>query len=164
MYRIKGYFKDHTITRVFEDLYDAIDYRDVVDANYPLKVTFEKGIYPVRTFIYDSWNGVMNANMNPLKNIPDTNVRHMVLQLLAWMWCICFGMMVGSIQAFGISLFAHAIILAAIVITVATFEIAKNKPSFFLDKKYHTVSRSRSIWVDGKRVDLPAHDKGGEHE
>jgi len=164
MYRIKGYFKDHTITRVFEDLYDAIDYRDVVDANYPLKVTFEKGIYPVRTFIYDSWNGVMNANVNPLKNIPDTNVRHMVLQILAWMWCICFGMMVGSIQAFGISLFAHAIILAAIVITVATFELAKSKPSFFLDKKYHTPSRSRSIWVDGKRVDLPAHDKGGEHE
>ena len=118
----------------------------------------------MRTFIYDSWNGVMNANINPLKNIPDTNVRHMVLQILAWMWYICFGMMVGSIQAFGISLFAHAIILAAIVITVATFELAKSKPSFFLDKKYHTPSRSRSIWVDGKRVDLPAHDKGGEHD
>jgi hypothetical protein len=130
MYRIKAYFKDHNITRVFEDLYDAIDYRDVVDANYPLKVTFEKGVYPVRTFIYNSWNGIMNANMNPLKNIPDTNVRHMVL----------------------------------IVITVATFELAKSKPSFFLDKKYHTPSRSRSIWVNGKRVDLPAHDKGGEHE
>ena len=164
MYRIKGYFKDHTITRVFEDLFDAIDYRDVVDANYPLKVTFEKGIYPVRTFIYDSWNGVMNANINPLKNIPDTNVRHMVLQILAWMWCICFGMMAGSITAFGISLVAHAFLLAAIVITVATFELAKSKPSFFLDNKYHTPSRSRSIWVDGKRVDLPAHDRGGEHE
>ena len=118
----------------------------------------------MRTFIYDSWNGVMNANINPLKNIPDTNVRHTVLQILAWMWCICFGMMVGSIQAFGISLFAHAIILAAIVITVATFELAKGKPSFFLDKKYHTPSRARSIWVNGKRVDLPSHDKGGEHD
>jgi len=118
----------------------------------------------MRTFIYDSWNGIMNANMNPLKNIPDTNVRHMVLQILAWMWCICFGMMVGSITAFGISLFAHAFILAAIVITVATFELAKTKPSFFLNKKYHTPSRSRSIWVNGKRVDLPEHDKGGEHE
>jgi len=164
MYRITGYFKEHKVVKYFDDIYDAIDFRDVVDANYPLNITFEKGIYPVRTFIYDSWNGVMNANMNPLKNIPDTNVRHMVLQILAWMWCICFGMMVGSIQAFGISLFAHAVILAAIVITVATFELAKSKPSFFLDKKFHTPSRARSIWVNGKRVDLPAHDKGGEHE
>ena len=164
MYRIKAYFKDHNITRVFEDLYDAIDYRDVVDANYPLKVTFEKGVYPVRTFIYNSWNGIMNANMNPLKNIPDTNVRHMVLQILAWMWCICFGMMVGSITAFGISLFAHAFILAAIVITVATFELAQTKPSFFLKKDYHTPSRSRAIYYKGKRIELDARDVGGEHE
>ena len=118
----------------------------------------------MRTFIYDSWNGIMNANMNPLKNIPDTNVRHMVLQILAWMWCICFGMMVGSITAFGISLFAHAFILAAIVITVATFELAKSKPSFFLKKDYHTPSRSRAIYYKGKRIELDASDVGGEHE
>ena len=77
MYRIKAYIKDHNITRVFEDLYDAIDYRDVVDANYPLKVTFEKGVYPVRTFIYNSWNGIMNANMTkPTSAIEDICVLH----------------------------------------------------------------------------------------
>ena len=30
----------------------------------------------------------MNAEINPLRHIPDTNTRHMVLQVLAWMWCI----------------------------------------------------------------------------
>ena len=36
----------------------------------------------MREFIYDSWNGVMNANINPLKHIPDTNTRHMVLNIV----------------------------------------------------------------------------------
>ena len=37
----------------------------------------------MRKFIYDSWNGVMNYDKNPLKNIPDLNTRHMVMQVLA---------------------------------------------------------------------------------
>tara|TARA_B110000444_G_scaffold252921_1_gene282928 strand:- start:1309 stop:1686 length:378 start_codon:yes stop_codon:yes gene_type:complete len=120
----------------------------------------------MRSFIYNNWNSVMDADVNPLKHIPDTNVRHMVLQILAWMWCICFGMMVGSIQAFGISLFAHAFILAAIVFTVATFELAKSKPSFFLRKDgYHSTSRSRQyMWINGKKIKLDDNDPGGEHE
>ena len=165
MIRVTAWFKDKKTVGLFHCLYDAIDYRDLMDANYPLKIEFKNGVFSMREWIYDSWNGVMNANMNPLKNIPDTNVRHMVLQLLAWMWCICFGMMAGSITAFGISLFAHAIILAAIVITVATFELAKSKPGFFLDNKYHTPSRSRGyMWINGQRIKLDKNDPGGEHE
>ena len=29
-------------------------------------------------FVHTSWNAVMNHNSNPLKNIPDTNTRHMI--------------------------------------------------------------------------------------
>ena len=100
----------------------------------------------MREWIYDSYHGVMNLKYNPLRHVPDEGLRHAAMQILAWMWCICFGMMVGSIEASGISLFAHAIILGAIVITVATFELAKSKPSFFLDNKYHTPSRSRGYF------------------
>ena len=50
----------------------------------------------MREFVYDSWNSVMNADINPLRNIPDLQVRHMVLQVLAWMWCIVFSFYVGS--------------------------------------------------------------------
>ena len=124
----------------------------------------------MREFIYDSWNGIMNADINPLKHIPDINTRHMVLQVLAWMWCIVFSMYVGSIFVMGITMIAHVIFLAAIVITVATFEAAKNNSSIFklrLEHKtngYHTPSRTRYMYYNGKRIELDKNDPGGEHE
>ena len=81
--------------------------------------------------IYDSWSVVMNHNKNPLKNIPDTQVRHMIMQVLAWMWCIIFSMWMGSILVFGVSATIHAILLAGIFITVGVFETAKRKPDYF---------------------------------
>ena len=123
----------------------------------------------MRQFIYDSWNGVMDMDRNPLRHIPDLNTRHMVLQVLAWMWCIVFSMWVGSFWIMGASMIAHALILGAIVITVATFETAKRKPSFFLRLEkgtngYHTPSRTRHMWYNGKRIELDKNDVGGEHE
>jgi len=131
MYRIKGYFRDHTVVRYFTDQYDAIEFKDIVDAHYPLKVTFEKGVYPVRTFVVNSWNAVMDDRRNPLSNIPDLQVRHLVMQVLAWMWCIVFAFIIGSWTAFGISVVGHVILIAAIVITVGTFETARRAPQYF---------------------------------
>ena len=82
-------------------------------------------------FIYDSWNVVMNSEHNPLRNIPDTNTRHLVMQLLAWMWCIIFSMSVGSIVVFGVSALAHALLIAGIFITAGVFETAKRRPQYF---------------------------------
>ena len=119
----------------------------------------------MREFIYDSWNGIMNADINPLKHIPDTNTRHMVLQVLAWMWCVAFSMYFGSMWVFGITAIAHVFILLAIVLTVATFETAKRTPGFFLrGDGYHTPSRTRAMYYKGKRIELDKNDVGGEHE
>ena len=122
----------------------------------------------MRQFIYDSWNGVMDANINPLRHIPDTNTRHMVLQVLAWMWCIVFSMYMGSIFVMGVTMIAHILLLTAIVITVATFETAKaNGFNLRLEHKtngYHTPSRTRHMYYDGKRIELDPNDPGGEHE
>ena len=123
----------------------------------------------MRQFVVDSWNSVMDSERNPLRHIPDTNTRHMVLQVLAWMWCIAFSSYFGSMWIFGITAIAHVFILAAIVITVATFETAKAKPTFFLRMEqktngYHTPSRSRYMWYNGKRIELDKNDVGGEHE
>ena len=116
-------------------------------------------------FIYNSWEGVMNADKNPLKHIPDTNARHMVLQVLAWMWCIVFSMWVGSFWVMGVSMLAHALILAAIVVTVATFETARRNPNFFDTFPTSTPSRSRQyMWVNGEKIKLDPQDMGGEHE
>ena len=164
MYKVTGYFKEHKVVGRFVTLYDAIDFKDNVDAHYPLRLTMEK-VIDMREFIYDSWNSVMNMEKNPLRHIPDLNTRHMVLQVLAWMWCIMFSLYLGSMWVFGITAIAHVFILAAIVLTVATFETAKRRPTFFQDFPTSTPSRSRMyMWMNGQKIKLDPQDKGGEHE
>lgn len=77
------------------------------------------------------YNLVMNSSRNPLSNIGDMNTRHLVMQVLAWMWCIIFSMSVGSVLVFQISAIAHALIIAGVFITFGTFETANRKPSYF---------------------------------
>ena len=53
--------------------------------------------------------------------------------------------------------------LLLIVVTVATFETAKRKPTFFLRMEqgtngYHTPSRTRHMWYNGKRIELDKND------
>ena len=116
-------------------------------------------------YIYDTWESIMNHDRNPLKNIPHTNTRHMIMQVLAWMWCIAFSSYFSSMWIFGITAVAHIFILAAIAVTVATFETARRKPDFFLrNDGYHTTSRSRYIYYNGKRYERDPQDMGGEHE
>ena len=77
------------------------------------------------------WKLIMDHAHNPLKNIPNLQARHIILQLLAWMWCIIFAMSIGSITVFGVSAVAHALLISGIVITVATFEVARVRPNNF---------------------------------
>lgn len=100
-------------------------------------------------FLYNSWNSVMNHNLNPLKNIPDLNTRHMIMQVLAWMWCIIFSLWLGNIYIFGTSAVLHAILLSGLVVTVSAFETAKKNPNFF-NKWYQKPGFGRAY--------------GGEHE
>ena len=74
---------------------------------------------------------IMDSRHNPLSHIPDTNTRHLVMQVLAWMWCIVFSMWTGSILVFGVSAAIHAILLAGIFVTVGVFEAARRKPAYF---------------------------------
>ena len=166
MYRVTAYFKDHKITQKFYDLYDAIEFKDSADAHYADKVIFEKGVFSLKKIIYDNWNMIMDNRYNPLRHIPDTNTRHMVMQVLAWMWCIVFSAYFSSMWMFGITAVAHTLLLAAIAATVGTFAVAQKNPNLFnLRPGYHSVSRTRQyMWVNGQRVVLDANDPGGEHE
>jgi len=101
----------------------------------------------MRYIVYSNWNMIMDHRLNPLRNIPDLNTRHMIMQVLAWMWCIVFSMYFSSMWMFGITAIAHVIVLAAIAVTVGTFELAKHKPKFFAKDN---IINSRGI--------------GGEHE
>ena len=81
--------------------------------------------------VHDTWQLIMNHQRNPLKYIPDLNTRHMVMQVLAWMWCIAFSMWVGSMWVFGLTAVIHIILIVAIVVTVAVFETAKRRSTYF---------------------------------
>ena len=81
--------------------------------------------------IKQTWALIMDSEKNPLRHIPDINTRHMVMQVLAWMWCVIFSMYIGSIAAFGISASIHALLIAGIFITLGTFETAKRRPQYF---------------------------------
>ena len=127
----------------------------------------------MRKWIYDCWNHVMDAEVNPLRNIPDLQVRHMVMQILAFMWSAVFALLIAdSVAAFGISAIAHVALVAAVVITVGTFKMAEYKPEAFTCRKdgYHSHGRGRmyTIYRDKKgnahKVELPEGDPGGEHE
>ena len=130
MYRVTAFLKDRKVSQDFHDLNDAIEYRDDVDAHYPTKVIFRK-VVSMREWVYNCWNVVMDHEKNPLSSIPDFSTRHMIMQVLAWMWCIVFAIIVSSMWAGVISMSIHALLLAAIAVTVATFETAKRNPKMF---------------------------------
>ena len=87
--------------------------------------------------IYDP---IMRRKHNPLSNIPNVATGHLIMQVLAWMWCVVFSMWVGSIYIFGVTAIAHAIIIAGIFITAVTFYTAKKTPLVFNTIANGTVS------------------------
>jgi|TARA_B110000902_G_C13929675_1_gene445370 hypothetical protein len=106
----------------------------------------------MREFIYDSWHGVMDHDKNPLRHIPDLQVRHMIMQVLSFIWSGVFAVyIVDNIWAFGISAIAHLLFVAAIVITVGTFKIAEKSRAYIIlrDKKGNPY-----------KYNLPEGDKG----
>ena len=117
-------------------------------------------------YMLNMWDVVMNNKHNPLSQIPDFETRHMVFQLLAWMWCIIFSMYFCSMYIFGTTAVLHTIIIAGIAITFAIFRTAEKNPQFFIKKDgYHSFSRARQhMWINGKKVQLDPSDPGGEHE
>jgi len=122
----------------------------------------------MRQFIVNSWNGVMDYKHNPLKNIPDLQVRHMVMQVLAFMWALAFSLFImDNLTIFGISAIGHVALIAAVVITVGTFKTAEKRPYMF--GSYHSYGRQRgyTIYHDKKgnpqKVYFDENDPGGEH-
>ena len=83
----------------------------------------------MRKFIIDSYNSVMNARYNPLRHIPNQDVRHATMLGLMIMWCTIFAAWTGAMVVLGASIFFHSLLLFGILVTVGTFEIASsNKP------------------------------------
>ena len=76
--------------------------------------------------IWSAWDATMNESKNPLRRLPLTTA-HMLMQVLAWMWSSIFSLAVGSYFVFGVSVIAHALIIAGIVVTLFVFQQAESR-------------------------------------
>ena len=85
----------------------------------------------MRYLIVFMWNYLFDHEVSPLRNIPDFGVRHMVFQLLGWMWAIAFSVAIGSYTVMAVSLLGHAVLIGAVAITVATYTAAAKRPQMF---------------------------------
>ena len=85
----------------------------------------------MRTMIFYAWNYVFDHEVSPLRHIPDVATRHMILQLLGWMWAVSFSLAIGSYTILAASLVGHAFLIGAAAITVATYTAASTNPGIF---------------------------------
>jgi hypothetical protein len=86
----------------------------------------------MRTLIVNSWNFIFDHEVSPLRHIPDIGVRHLILQVLGWMWATSFAVAAGAYAFLPASLIGHVALIAAVTITVATYTTATVKPQVFL--------------------------------
>ena len=82
--------------------------------------------------LYDMYNSVMDHNKNPLRHIPDPVSRLWIMTVLAWVWCIAFGLYIGSVIYMGLSLVAHMGILFMVMFTASIFYDAENRGDSWL--------------------------------
>jgi hypothetical protein len=85
----------------------------------------------MRSSIIFAWNFIFDHETSPLRHIPDVGVRHMILQILGWMWAVAFSVAIGSYALLPASLIGHAAVIAAAAVTVATYTTAAVKPEVF---------------------------------
>ena len=83
-------------------------------------------------WLYDLYNSVMDHNKNPLRHIPDPVSRMWIMTVLAWMWCIAFGLYLGSVIYMGVSLIAHFSIIFMIMFTASVFYDAEQRGDSWL--------------------------------
>ena len=85
----------------------------------------------MRKIVVQIWNYIFDHKVSPLRHIPDVATRHMILQILGWMWAASFSIAIGSYTFLAISIVGHLVIIFAAAITVATYTIAEKKPDSF---------------------------------
>jgi len=86
----------------------------------------------MRKLVVHAWNFIFNAEVSPLRHIPDAAMRHYVLQALGFMWAISLAIALGSYTILAASIIGHVFLIGAAAITVATYTAAATKPKLFM--------------------------------
>jgi hypothetical protein len=87
----------------------------------------------MRQLVVNGWDFIFNAEVSPLRHIPDIAIRHYVLQALGFMWAVTFAVAVGSYTILAASILGHTILIGAAAITVATYTAAAKNPRVFIN-------------------------------
>jgi hypothetical protein len=82
--------------------------------------------------ISGAWSFIFDHERSPLRNIPDFSVRHMVFQMLGWMWAVAFSVAIGSYTFMALSIVGHFVLIGAFAITAATYTAAATRPMLFI--------------------------------
>jgi hypothetical protein len=77
------------------------------------------------------WAFIFDHERSPLRHIPDFGVRHMVFQMLGWMWALSFSLAIGSYTFLAVSMIGHIVLIGAVAITAATYTAATKRPQLF---------------------------------
>jgi hypothetical protein len=85
----------------------------------------------MRRLVSSAWNFIFDHELSPLRHIPDFGVRHMVFQMLGWMWALSFALAIGSYTFLAVSMIGHIVLIGAIAITAATYTAASKRPQMF---------------------------------
>jgi hypothetical protein len=85
----------------------------------------------MRHLVASAWNFVFDHERSPLRHIPDFGVRHMVFQLLGWMWALSFSLAISSYTFLAVSMIGHIVLIGAVAITAATYTAASKRPQMF---------------------------------
>jgi hypothetical protein len=85
----------------------------------------------MRQMIVYGWNFLFNAEVSPLRHIPDVAIRHYALQALGLMWAVSLAVAIGSYTVLAVSLIGHVVLIGAAAITVATYTAAATRPTLF---------------------------------
>lgn len=85
----------------------------------------------MKKLVINAWNYIFNADVSPLRHIPDISTRHYVLQALGFMWAIAFSIAIQSYTFLALSILGHVALIGAAAITVATYATATLRPNAF---------------------------------
>jgi len=90
----------------------------------------------MQKFVAYAWNFIFNADVSPLRHIPDPSARHYVLQVLGLMWAISFSIALGSYTIFAATVIGHVVLIGAAAITAATYTTASLQPAVFVARSF----------------------------
>ncbi|MEY4642165.1 MAG: hypothetical protein RLZZ227_2159 [Pseudomonadota bacterium] len=81
-------------------------------------------LYKFVRFLSQKLWGVLNPNLNPIRNAP-VYIKWLVTTLLACLWSLAFGLYTAQFLYIGLNMLAHMAVISMVFVTWSTFRYFK---------------------------------------